>query len=50
MILSNLPFQQPARKLRKYLTDAHLQYAFAVVVTDRNGSAALERVERITSA
>jgi hypothetical protein len=38
------------RKLRKYLTDAHLQYAFAVVVTYRNGSAAFEAVERITTS
>src|SRR5688572_11314444 len=35
-------------KLRKYLTDPHLRYAFAVLVTYRNGRAAFEPIERIT--
>lgn len=34
-------------KLRKYLTDPHLRYAFAVLVTYRDGGAAFEPVERI---
>jgi hypothetical protein len=36
-------------KLRKYLTDPHLKYAFAVLVTFRNGVAAFEPIERIES-
>jgi hypothetical protein len=36
-------------KLRKYLTDFHLRYAFAVLVIYRNGVAAFEPAERITA-
>jgi len=32
------------------MTDAHLQYAFAVVVTYRYGSPGFEAVERITTS
>lgn len=34
-------------KLRRYLTEPHLRYAFAVLVTYRNGEAAFNAVERI---
>ncbi len=34
-------------KLRKYMSDPHLRYAFAVLVTYRNGSATFEPIERI---
>ena len=34
-------------KLRKYLTDAHLRYAFAALMVYRNGTATFEPIERI---
>lgn len=41
----NIP--KDREKLRKYLIDPHLRYAFAALVTYRNGTAAFEPVERI---
>ncbi len=36
-------------KLRKYLTEEHLRYAFAILVTYRNGGTSFEPLERITA-